>query len=355
LPALEPTSTQRQPEPLRAHGFTEPGGEDALRGLVQLAAVLGGGQAALELRDERRVWFRCGFPSEDWAVLEPLLAGGGWSRAELTDAGRGIGRLWARCEAHAGALALLANQIQLLVALRRELGEQRSRPRGPAGSSFVPGLVHEMRNFIFGISGSLDALQARFGGMAEVAKYQTVLRASVDRLNAFVDEVGDYGDPRPPAWADGNLELLLREAALQLRPRAAAAGVELRLELRGPLPPVRADEQGLCMAFHRMIGLALGHQAAGGRVTIHAEPGFQEDRAVIRGYVDSPRMELPGVDLSRLFEPFYFRASGFGRLALPVARRVLEQHGGKLSADQGPGGGVRLGFILPALAGAHHG
>jgi signal transduction histidine kinase len=54
------------------------------------------------------------------------------------------------------------------------------------------------------------------------------------------------------------------------------------------------------------------------------------------------------VDLSRLFEPFYYRASGFGRLALPVARRVLEHHGGSLTAVPGPGGGVRLAFTLPA-------
>ena len=201
-----------------------------------------------------------------------------------------------------GALRDLAQQ---LAALRRELGEQRSRPRGPAGSSFVPGLVHEMRNFIFGISGSLDALQARFGGMEELAKYQTVLRASLDRLSAFVDELGDYGDPKPAVWAEGDLELLLREAVEQLRPRAAAAGVELRLELQGPLPPVRADERGLCMAFTRMIGLAVGHQDAGSRVTIRVEAGLQEDPRVIRGAVESPRMELPGVDLSRLFEPFY--------------------------------------------------
>jgi len=58
-----------------------------------------------------------------------------------------------------------------------------------------------------------------------------VLRASLDRLNAFVDELGDYGDPNA-VWAEGDLELLLREAIEQLRP-GPAAGVELRLELQG--------------------------------------------------------------------------------------------------------------------------
>jgi NtrC-family two-component system sensor histidine kinase KinB len=211
----------------------------------------------------------------------------------------------------------------------------------------VPGLVHELRNFIFGLSGSLDAMQARFEGQEDIAKYQAVMRGSLDRLNAFVDELGDYGDPKELAWAVGSLELMLREAIEQHRSRAVEAGVELRLELEGPLPPVMADEEGLCMAFTRLIGVSLGRQAFGGRVTIGAGAGLEGDRPMIRGYLDSPGLELPGVDLSRLFEPFYFHAAGFGRLTLPVARRVIENHGGRLTAVPGPGGGVRLAFTLP--------
>ncbi|MDR3670975.1 MAG: HAMP domain-containing sensor histidine kinase [Holophaga sp.] len=225
----------------------------------------------------------------------------------------------------------------------------RSRPRGPLGSSFVPGLVHELRNFSFGISGSLDAMQARLGTRDEAARYREVMRASLDRLNAFLDELGDYGDPKAPAWAEASLELVLREAVERHRPRALEAGVELRLELARPLPPIRADARGLGQAFSRLVGLSLGQQGPGARVTLSAAAGIQEDRMVIRGCLESPGLELPGVDLSRLFEPFYYRASGFGRLALPVARRVLESHGGSLAARGHPGGGVCLDFTLPAL------
>ena len=228
-------------------------------------------------------------------------------------------------------------------------GDLRAQPRGPSGSSFVPGLVHELRNFIFGISGSLDALQARFGKVEDIGRYQAVMRDSLDRLNAFMDELADYGDPRPLAWAEGDLELLLREAMEQHRAGAAAAGVELRLALEGPLPPVRADEQSLCMAFTRLIGLAMNRQPRGGRVTVFAAAGPQGGRTLIRGHVQSPGLDFPGLDLSRLFEPFYFRASGFGRLTLPVARRVFEHHGGSLTAAPDPGEGVRLSFTLPAL------
>jgi signal transduction histidine kinase len=52
-------------------------------------------------------------------------------------------------------------------------------------------------------------------------------------------------------------------------------------------------------------------------------------------------------DLARFFEPFRFRGAGLGRLALPVARRILEAHGGTLRAAPAEGGGVRIAFTLP--------
>jgi signal transduction histidine kinase len=213
--------------------------------------------------------------------------------------------------------------------------EQRAGPRGPSGSSFVPGLVHELRNFIFGISGSLDAMGARFAGLEELDKYRMVMGASLGRLNAFLDELEDYGDPKVAAWAEADLEVLLREAA-------APHGAGRRRAMRGPLPPLRCDGASLRMAFGRLIGVVMG-QAGTAPVTLRAAADAQG----ISGCLDSPGMELPGVDLARLFEPFYFRVSGFGRLSLPVARRVIEHHGGRLGAVRGPGGGVRMGFTLP--------
>ena len=360
MPSSDPHPVPLQSEVLCSHGFPEPGSERALEDLVQLAAALVQGQAALALRDEQGVWFRAGagFSPGQWAVLEPDLARvqgpmdpglGALVPQDLTDGrGRCIGRLWASGPSHP-ALALVAGQIQLVVGMKREQAEQRTRPRGPSGSSFVPGLVHELRNFIFGISGSLDAFHARFAAQEEVAKYETVMRTSLGRLNLFMDELADYGDPKPPTWTDRDLGFLLKEAIEYEKPRAAAEGLAIRLDLEGPLPPVQADEQSLVMAFIRLIDLALGQRGSGGQVTVQAMAVRSGSKPVIRGYVESSHLKLPEVDLARLFEPFYYRASGFGRLALPVARRIFENHGGSLTAALGPGGRIRMAFTIPAL------
>jgi signal transduction histidine kinase len=248
------------------------------------------------------------------------------------------------------ALALGASLLQRCLALRAGPAEQRSLPRGPSGSSFVPGLVHELRNFSFGISGTLDAFRARFGRQEEMARYEQTLRASLDQLNAFLGELGDYGDPAPPEWAVGDPERVLRGAVDRHRAFAAEAGIDLRLDLAGPLPPMRMDEASLGGALSRLVGLAMNRQAAGGWVTVRATAVQREDGREVAGHVEGSHLAFPGMDLARLFEPFYVRVAGFGRLGLPVARRVLERHGGTLAAVARPDGGVRLAFALPALA-----
>lgn len=229
------------------------------------------------------------------------------------------------------------------------LEEQRARPRGPSGSSFVPGLVHELRNFSFGISGGLDAFQARFGRQEETARYEQALRASLAHLNAFLDELRDYGDPGPLEWEAGDPGRVLRGAADRHRAAAGEAGVDLRLELAGPLPPVRMDAASLGPALARLVALALGREPAGGWVAVRAWAALRDGRPELAGQVAGSRLAFPGLDPARLFEPFYLRTSGLGRLALPVARRVLERHGGTLAALPGPDPGVVLAFTLPAL------
>jgi len=68
---------------------------------------------------------------------------------------------------------------------------------------------------------------------------------------------------------------------------------------------------------------------------------------MIVGDLSCSGVDIGGLEIKRLFEPFFLRLSGMGRLALPAARRTFEAHGGSLSAALNPGGGVKFSFELP--------
>jgi signal transduction histidine kinase len=360
-------------ELLCQHGFAESGAERGLLDLLEAAAAFCAAPAALTLADRAGVWFFAGAGLDDsqLADLEPTLGcppaearlrlhSLGWyalADLALTDpVGEELGRLRLLApaarplpEAQWAGLRVLAERLGRLVATRAEQAEQRRVPRGPSGASFVPGLVHELQNFSFGLSASLDAFQARFSDRPEALSYGRVMRDSLDRLGAFLEELHDYGDPHLEGWRELPLEPLLSEAIALQEPLAARAQVDLRVHVDGPLPRVRMDEASLRIAFGRLLGLALEQESPGGCVVLRIGTRVRGERRVAFGHVDGSGFRLQGIDLSRLFEPFYFRPAGLGRLGLPVARRIFEVHGGNLSASPGPEGGLRMGFMLPAL------
>ena len=123
----------------------------------------------------------------------------------------------------------------------------------------------------------------------------------------------------------------------------------VRLQVAGPLPRLRADQRSLRIAFIRLLDLAIQQERPGGVLMLQLGWRVQGRERVVFGHLDGAGLKLKNLELTRIFEPFYFRASGLGRLALPVARRIFEAHGGNLSANPGPEGGMRLGFMLPGL------
>ncbi|WP_243318792.1 hypothetical protein [Geothrix paludis] len=369
-----PFPIQFRPNIPPRHGFTESHSENLLRDSVLIAAALTGAQVALVMQDEGGAWYRdgSGLTSEQLADLEPASSQGPdpESRARLLekhgllvvealplvdDRRLVVGSLCVLSaeplvlsEAQQVGLRLLAEHVQIIVSMDRQKSESRATPRSPSAASFVPGLVHELGSFIFGISASLDAFEARFADVGGMNKYGANIRRSLDRMSAFIVELREYGYPQGLSWTMLALEPLLREAIEHNLPLAAKNGLDLQLHIEGSLPAVNADKQGLQSAFTRMIGLVLQQEEPGGHVVLDVTSSHPGRRTVISGHLDFSDTKMKNIDTARLFEPFYFRVSGIGRLTLPGARRVFEAHGGTLTAGPGAEGRMRISFMLPS-------
>jgi len=367
-------SPQPRPDVSPRHGFTESHSENMLRDSVLIAAALTGTPVALLMRDEIGTWYRdgSGLTREQLANLEPALSQGpthefrgrllkehGLLIVEalplVDDRHLIIGTLCvlspeplALSERQQAGLRLLTEHIQTIVNMDHQKSEARTSPRAPSAASFVPGLVHELGSFIFGISASLDAFQARFAHLDEVEKYGSNIRRSLDRMGAFIVELREYGYPQRLSWTTLDLEPLLREAIEHNTPLADKNGIDLGLHIDGSLPPIQAGREGLKAGVVRVVELVLQQEGPGGRVVLNVASNRPGNRIVVSGHLDFSSLKMKNIDPARLFEPFYFRVSGLGRLTLPGARRVFESHGGSLTAGPGPDGAMRISFMLPA-------
>lgn len=115
---------------------------------------------------------------------------------------------------------------------------------------------------------------------------------------------------------------------------------------------VDADPNQLRQVFYNLLFNALESQPQGGRVevalAVPAPPGTGPDAVEITVRDRGPGLPLDLGD--RIFEPFVStKESGTG-LGLSICRRIVDSHGGSLTAANGPDGGAAFSIRLPLHA-----
>ena len=142
----------------------------------------------------------------------------------------------------------------------------------------------------------------------------------------------------------------LVEAALYaLRTLAESTGAELEATYAKDLPMVHADPDRVTQLLSNLVGNALKFTPAGGRVDVRVNPYHD---GVMVSVVDTGE-GIPADQLPHVFDRFFQGSSqrigsrhGAG-LGLPIARGIVEAHGGTIWIESAPGRGTTVRFTLP--------
>lgn len=105
------------------------------------------------------------------------------------------------------------------------------------------------------------------------------------------------------------------------------------------------DRRLLQRALRNLIENALRASSKDGEVLVRVEP-FGPDGAVAVTVSDRGS-GVSDSDLERIFEPYFSTSSGGTGLGLPIARRIVEEHGGSITAAARSGGGLAVRIVLP--------
>ena len=166
-----------------------------------------------------------------------------------------------------------------------------------------------------------------------------VLRQT-EELRRSAAEFSDYARLPRPEKAPVDLGRAMREAA------AAFAGApRIRWRLRAePTAMADADPRLLARVFSNLIGNAVEALGPGGG-EIALGLTREADRARVTIEDDGPGAS-PEI-LARLFDPYFSARSGGTGLGLAIVKKIVEEHGGTISAENRPEGGFRVSFDLP--------
>jgi signal transduction histidine kinase len=139
---------------------------------------------------------------------------------------------------------------------------------------------------------------------------------------------------------------VLGELSNLFRAQAAAAKVDLVVEDRTAATSVKADRHRLMQVLSNLVGNALKFTPASGRIEIDAA---DEDERV-RFDVRDTGPGIPKENLAHIFTRYWQaqRTERMGAgLGLPIARGIVEAHGGEIRVESELGKGTRFTFTIP--------
>jgi PAS domain S-box-containing protein len=214
-------------------------------------------------------------------------------------------------------------------------------------------VAHDLRNPLSTMLMASSLLAETLDADSPAQRQVAMLHRAGERMNRLIQDLLDV-----KRMESGHLSVdacpllvatLLTESADGLRPLAAAAGLELRLELPPDLPRVSADRHRMHQVLSNLIGNAIKFTLRGGKITLRADVVAHE----VRVAVTDSGPGIPAEQLPHIFGQFWQGARtdrrGIG-LGLAIAKGIVEAHHGRIWVESTLGSGSTFFFTLPAIA-----
>ncbi len=283
------------------------------------------------------------------ALVQEARQGGQAKAAQVEE--EGGGRAWSMAAAPmqastGGQVVLLVRETTELVHLQRNLARERQMS---ALGALVAGVAHEVRNPLFAISATLDAFEARFGKEPEFTRYTGNLRPEVQRLSTLMRDLLEYGRPAELRPVVSDLIPVIRDTVARSEAVAGARGIRIEVAFAGEKLIARHDPTRLQQVVQNLVDNALVHAPASSVIRIALEQIAQGTQPWSRITVEDAGPGFRPDEIPHVFEPFYSRRRGGTGLGLSIVERLIEQHGGRVVAENRAEGGARVTVLLPLL------
>jgi signal transduction histidine kinase len=236
---------------------------------------------------------------------------------------------------------LIVWDVTALVDLQTRYEQQRTMA---AIGNLVAGVAHEVRNPLFAISATLDAMEQSAEG--ELREYFEVLRGEIDRMSALMRDLLAYGRPSAPAFSEVPISAVVAEALRGSHVLAQKYGITINnrvIDEQGVL----ADRERLARALQNLADNAIQHSPSAGVVTIESSTRTRGRTRYVQLRVTDQGSGFRPDDISRVFEPFFSKRKGGTGLGLALVQQIVTEHGGEVVAANAPAGGAEVTITLP--------
>jgi len=192
----------------------------------------------------------------------------------------------------------------------------------------------------------------RYTSPKTVQEYAGLLSVEASRLGASIDNLLTYARySSSPAvssteLADVEPADLIEDALQGVRPVLASLKFDLVIDVPPDLPQICVDRPAMIQALDNIVDNAIKYSTTEKHLAVSARANGKSVTLTVRDRGTG----IARKDLSRVFERFYrggnVTVSGSG-LGLPIAKRIVESHGGRIEVRSTIGSGTEVDVTLP--------
>jgi two-component system sensor histidine kinase HydH len=240
--------------------------------------------------------------------------------------------------------AILFRDLTEVQRLKSEVERNR---RLAAIGSLASGVAHEIRNPLSSIKGFATYLRERYKDDPEDCRITEIMIQEVERLNRVIGQLLEFSRPLVMNKKETPIEPILRHTLKMIEGQAQEKGIAIRTDFPGGIPNTFLDSDKMTQVFLNLTLNALNAMEKGGTLSLTLS---RADSQTIQVDIADTGTGIRKEELNRIFDPYFTtRSSGTG-LGLPIAQRIVEAHGGKISVASEPGKGAVFSVLLPLAA-----
>lgn len=209
------------------------------------------------------------------------------------------------------------------------------------------GLAHEIRNPLAGIAGVIEIVGRDLPVTSPARTVIKDVRLEIAQINRILTDLLQTARPHPPAVRPTDLNTTVEHAVMLARQQVLSKPIKIELEQDPNLPNVEHDSDQMHQVVLNLLLNAV--QAIDGAGTVRVVIASKKDQALV-SVSDSGRGISPE-HLPFIFRPFYTTKGNGTGLGLSLARRIVEDHRGRIEVESEVSRGTEFLVTLPLRQG----
>lgn len=224
-------------------------------------------------------------------------------------------------------------------------------------TQFLANMSHELRTPLHSIIGFAEMLYDElYGELNQVQKdYIAIILSSAKHLLEIISDILDLSCIESEKISlykeEVAIEDLIRSVVTIMKPQADEKRLHLTVKTAEALPHIYVDPSRIKQVLSNLLSNAIKFTPEGGSITIEAFQSGEE----IGVSVSDTGIGIKEEHQKHVFNEFYQcedpykrRFEGVG-LGLPLSKKLVELHGGKIELESTYGVGTRVTFFLPLI------